>query len=80
MNSCMDNPLRAEGRGVYEPGDPIVSVMTALNATGITEPKDYKGAGPRPGAQQTMPNPCAGVPNNPWCSGGKPKFPIPSHS
>lgn len=27
---------------------------------------------PLPGGLPTMPNPCAGVPGNPWCSGGKP--------
>jgi hypothetical protein len=79
LDSCGDNNvLRQNGRGLYEPGDPIVSIMTALNAAGITEPKDYKGPGPRPGAQLTMPNPCAGVPANPWCAGGKPRFRIPS--
>ena len=46
--------------------------MTALNAVGITEPKDYKGPGPRPEALQTMANPCKGVPANPWCKNGKP--------
>jgi len=54
--------------------------MTALNAVGITEPKDFKGPGPRPGAMQTMANPCKGVPANPWCSGGQPKFDIPTHA
>jgi len=73
------NPLRQGlGRGIYEPGDPVVSVMTALNDAGITEPKDYKGPGPRPTAKQTMPNPCKGVPANPWCAGGKPRFAAPS--
>jgi hypothetical protein len=68
-----DNPLRTGiGRGIYGPGDPLVDVMTALNAAGITEPKDYKGPGPHPEAQQTMANPCAGVPANPWCSHGRP--------
>jgi spore coat protein A, manganese oxidase len=80
FDNCGDaNPLRQHGRGVYEPGDPVVSVMTALNAAGITEPKDYKGPGPRPGAQLTMANPCAGVPDNPWCSGGRPTVSIPTH-
>jgi hypothetical protein len=69
---CGDsNPLRQLGRGLYEPGDPIYSIMTALNATGITEPKDYKGPGPRPGAKRTMANPCKGVPANPWCRAHK---------
>ncbi|HET6817327.1 MAG TPA: multicopper oxidase domain-containing protein [Mycobacteriales bacterium] len=78
LDTCGDeNPLRQNGRGIYQPGDPIVSIMTALNAVGITEPKDYKGAGPRPGAKQTMPNPCRGVPDNPWCANGKPVFAIP---
>jgi hypothetical protein len=27
---------------------------------------------PLPGGLPTMPNPCAGVPDNAWCSGGKP--------
>jgi hypothetical protein len=67
------NPTRSQaGRGIYSPGDPLVSVMTALNAAGITEPKDYKGPGPRPEAQRTMANPCAGVPANPWCRSGRP--------
>ncbi|HEU5035340.1 MAG TPA: right-handed parallel beta-helix repeat-containing protein [Mycobacteriales bacterium] len=80
LDTCGDtNPLRQQGRGIYEPGDPIVSIMTALNATGITEPKDYKGPGPRPGAQLTMRNPCRGVPDNPWCADGHPKFAIPHH-
>jgi FtsP/CotA-like multicopper oxidase with cupredoxin domain len=78
MQDCGDtNPLRQLGRGLYEPGDPLYSIMTALNAVGITEPKDYKGPGPHPGAKQTMHNPCAGVPSNPWCSHGKPVFTIP---
>ena len=73
------NPGRANlGRGIYSPGDPIVSIMTALNAVGITEPKDYKGPGPRPEAQLTMANPCAGVPANPWCRDGKPVVVPPS--
>src|SRR5439155_8669621 len=52
LDSCGgDNPTRqAAGRGIYEPGDPIVSIMTALNAAGITEPKDYQGPGPHPDA------------------------------
>jgi hypothetical protein len=82
LSECDDNnPLRTSplGHGVYAPGDPIVSIMTALNAVGITEPKDFKGAGPRPDAERTMANPCEGVPNNPWCSGGKPKFKVPTH-
>ena len=80
LNSCgPDNPLRAGPvRPVYQPGDPIVSIMTALNAVGITEPKDYQGAGPAPGAKRTMPNPCKGVPSNPWCSDGQPRFDIPT--
>ena len=27
---------------------------------------------PLPKGLKTMPNPCAGVPANPWCKGGKP--------
>jgi len=27
--------------------------------------------------QQTMPNPCADVPDNPWCKSGQPVYPIP---
>ena len=81
LDNCGDsNPLRQQGRGIYEPGDPIVSIMTALNAAGITEPKDYTGPGPRPGAMVTMPNPCKGVPANPWCSNGKPRFDIPTQA
>jgi hypothetical protein len=73
------NPGRANlGRGVYSPGDPLVSIMTALNAAGITEPKDYKGPGPHPDAQRTMANPCAGVPANPWCRDGRPVVVPPS--
>jgi hypothetical protein len=74
LTNCTSNPLRdsALGRGLYTPGDPLVSVMTALNAAGITEPKDYKGPGPRPEAQLTMANPCAGAPANPWCRDGRP--------
>jgi hypothetical protein len=67
------NPLRAGiGRGIYSPGDPLVDIMSALNAAGITEPKDYKGPGPHPDAQKTMANPCAGAPANPWCLHGRP--------
>ncbi|MDT7544951.1 MAG: hypothetical protein QOE99_1061 [Actinomycetota bacterium] len=67
------NPGRSNlGRGVYSPGDPIVLAMAALNAAGITEPKDYKGPGPHPEAQKSMANPCAGAPDNPWCRGGAP--------
>ncbi|HET7529763.1 MAG TPA: multicopper oxidase domain-containing protein [Mycobacteriales bacterium] len=78
LQDCGDtNPLRQLGRGLYEPGDPLFSLVTALNAAGITEPKDFKGAGPRPGAKRTMPNPCKGVPANPWCSRGRPRFHIP---
>jgi len=67
------NPLRSNlGRGVYGPGDPVVAVMEALNEVGITEPKDYKGPGPHPEAQQAMANPCAGAPANPWCVNGHP--------
>ena len=81
LQNCGDtNPLRQQGRGLYEPGDPLYSIMTALNAVGITEPKDFKGPGPRPGAMRTMANPCKGVPANPWCSGGQPKFDIPTHA
>jgi hypothetical protein len=66
------NPGRANlGRGIYAPGDPVVDVMSALNAAGITEPKNYKGPGPHPEAQLTMANPCQGVPDNPWCRSGR---------
>lgn len=69
---CGDsNPGRQNGKGVYGIGDPIASVTTALNAAGITEPKDFKGPGPRPDAQRNMANVCKGVPDNPWCKGGK---------
>ncbi|HVY08948.1 MAG TPA: hypothetical protein VHB18_02230 [Mycobacteriales bacterium] len=74
------NPGRKQLTGIYEIGDPIVSVEALLNAVGITEKKDYKGPGPRPGAQKTMPNPCKGVPDNAWCSKGKQVFKAPSHS
>ncbi len=81
LQDCDDsNPLRGLGRGLYEPGDPLYSVMTALNAVGITEPKDYQGPGPRPDAQRTMRNPCKGVPDNPWCAHGEPRFRIASHA
>jgi hypothetical protein len=80
LSNCGDaNPGRKQGRGIYEPGDPLFSIMTALNAVGITEKKDYKGTGARPEAQKTMPNPCKGVPNNAWCKAGKPVFKAPSH-
>jgi len=73
------NPLRTNGgRGIYSPGDPLVDVMSALNAAGITEPKDYKGPGPHPEAQRTMANPCAGAPANPWCRDGRPVTTAPS--
>jgi FtsP/CotA-like multicopper oxidase with cupredoxin domain len=79
INSCgPENPVRQQGRGFYGVGDPLVSIMTALNAVGITEPKDYKGPGPRPGAKRTMANPCKGVPDNPWCQDGRPAFTIPT--
>ena len=73
------NPLRSGvGRGLYSPGDPLVDVMSALNAAGITEPKDYKGPGPHPDAQKTMANPCAGAPDNPWCTNGQPAYTPPT--
>ncbi len=80
LTSCTSNPLRGSplGRGLYTPGDPLVSIMTALNAAGVTEPRDYQGPGPRPGALVTMANPCAGVPANPWCRDGKPVVAPPS--
>ena len=80
LNSCGDdNPLRGQvGRGIYAPGDPLVDVMSALNAAGITEPKNFKGPGPHPEAMKTMANPCAGAPANPWCSNGKPRYRIPA--
>jgi hypothetical protein len=79
LNNCgSDNPLRAlPVRPVYQPGDPLHSALTALNALGVTEKKEYKGAGPAPGAKATMPNPCKGVPDNPWCEGGHPTVSIP---
>jgi hypothetical protein len=80
LNSCgPDNPQRGTSpvRPVYAPGDPLHSILTALNAVGITEPKEYKGAGPAPGAKRTMPNPCKGVPDNAWCEGGHPTLRIP---
>jgi hypothetical protein len=81
LSNCGDsNPGRKQGRGIYQLGDPIFSVMTLLNAAGITEKKDYKGPGPHPEAQKTMPNPCQGIPDNPWCDDGKPAFKAPSHS
>ncbi|HEX3705348.1 MAG TPA: right-handed parallel beta-helix repeat-containing protein [Mycobacteriales bacterium] len=67
-------------KGIYEIGDPIVTIETLLNAVGITEKKDYKGPGKRPSAQKTMPDPCKGVPDNAWCAEGKPVFKAPSHS
>jgi hypothetical protein len=80
QNCGSSNPLRGVGRGIYEPGDPIVSILTALNAAGITEKKSYDGPGPHPGSKQTMPNPCKGVPANPWCVNGHPAFSVPSHA
>jgi hypothetical protein len=72
FQNCDDNnPGRQNGKGVYEPGNPLVDVMTVLNVAGITEPKNFKGPGPRPGALMNMPNVCAGVPDNAWCKGGK---------
>lgn len=72
LNSCGDdNPGRQKGRGVYPPGDPVADVMVALNAAGITEAKNYTGPGKHPEAQLSMANPCRGVPDNPWCRGGK---------
>ena len=80
LSDCgASNPLRSgAGRGVYSPGDPVVSAMTALNAAGITEPKNFKGPGPRPEALQAMANPCKGVPDNPWCRSGKAVFAVPT--
>ena len=73
LNSCgPDNPLRQQGRGVYLPGDPIVSLMVALNSLGITEKKHYSGPASHPDAQKSMDNPCLGVPPNPWCANGAP--------
>jgi FtsP/CotA-like multicopper oxidase with cupredoxin domain len=79
LNNCgSDNPARAlPVRPIYQPGDPLHSILTALNAVGITEPKEYKGPGPAPGAKGTMPNPCKGVPDNPWCEDGHPTLRIP---
>jgi hypothetical protein len=80
LSDCGDtNPGRANaGRGIYSPGDPISDITTALNAAGITEPKDYKGPGPHPEAQLTMANPCKGAPDNPWCVNGQPVITPPS--
>jgi hypothetical protein len=79
IDKCDDeNPGRQQGKGLYGPGDPLASVEVALNAVGVTEPKDYEGPGTHPGAQRSMKNPCKGVPANPWCSAGKPAFHIPS--
>ena len=74
LSNCgSKNPLRSNlGRGVYSPGDPLVLAVAALNAAGITEPKNYKGPGPHPEAQQPMANPCKGAPANPWCRDGRP--------
>ncbi len=80
LNDCSSlNPTRQNGKGVFAPGDPVVTVMAALNAAGVTEPKKYNGPGPGPGALATMADPCAGVPANPWCVGGKPVVPPPAH-
>ncbi len=80
LSNCgAENPGRTNlGRGVYTPGNPVISVMTLLNAAGVTEPRAYTGPGRRPEAQLTMANPCAGVPANPWCRGGKPIVAPPS--
>ena len=71
LQDCMTSPTRASGKGFYGPGDPIESVMVALNAAGVIEAKKYTGPGPRPDALQNMPNVCKGVPDNAWCKGGK---------
>jgi hypothetical protein len=80
LQSCgNDNPLRTNaGRGIYAPGDPIVDILSVLNAAGITEPKDFKGPGKHPEAQKTMDNPCKGAPANPWCDHGKPRYKAPA--
>jgi FtsP/CotA-like multicopper oxidase with cupredoxin domain len=78
MNDCQANPFRSLGKGIYEPGNPLFTIYAYLNAAGITEPKDYKGPGPRPGAKQTMPNPCRAVPDNAWCKDGHPAVHIPT--
>jgi hypothetical protein len=71
QNCDASNPGRQEGKGVYEPGNPVASLEVLLNAVGITEKRAYKGTGPHPEAQKTMGNPCVGVPDNPWCHNGK---------
>ena len=65
---------------IYQPGDPILSVGTALNAAGVSERRSYGGPGPHPEAQQGMSNPCDGAPDSAWCSGGRiaPGLAIPS--
>jgi hypothetical protein len=79
LTSCGDdNPGRQNGKGIYQPGNPLADIAVALNSLGITEPKDFKGAGPHPEAQMTMPNPCRGVPDNAWCQGGRLVFDPPS--
>jgi hypothetical protein len=79
LYNCDDtNPGRGQGKGIFGPGDPVASIQVALNAAGITEPKDFKGAGKAPRAQRTMKNPCKGIPANPWCKAGKPRFHIPT--
>ncbi len=80
FQSCgADNPGRAQlGRGVYEPGNPLLSVMTALNAVGITEPGNYSGPGAHPEAQKTMDDPCDGAPDSAWCSAGSMTVDLPA--
>ena len=78
QNCDSSNPGRTQGKGIYEPGSPIASIEIALNAVGITEKKHYNGPGPHPEAMKSMPNPCQGVPNNPWCKHGKPVLKPPS--
>jgi hypothetical protein len=44
---------------------------------GASYPQQTKVQMPALQPQQTMPNPCKGVPENPWCSNGQPVHPIP---
>ena len=79
--SCGDaNPTRASrsrrlraGRPAVQPHDwPSTRPASPSRRTTRDRVRDRT-------AMQTMANPCAGVPANPWCSHGKPRFAVPKH-